>query len=221
MILDLGLIDYEEAYRVQKELVARRRLGEIDDTIILAEHRPVFTIGRSGSRANLLADEKLLDQRGIKVLSVDRGGDITFHGPGQIVAYPVIDLKPKFRDLHRYMRCLEEAVIVFMGSYSVAAVRAPGKTGVWALGRKVASIGIGASDWVTYHGVSININVDLTFFSMIHPCGMKDVEMDSLGRILGKSVDMDEARRRFLSSFNRIFDFGYARPTERYSSTLA
>ena len=220
MIIDLGLIDYEDAYRIQKELVQRRRLGEIDDTLIIAEHRPVFTIGRAGSRENLLADEKLLAERGIKVLSVDRGGDITFHGPGQLIAYPVIDLASKFTDLHRYLRRLEDVVIEFLSRYSVPAVRSNGKTGVWVGGRKIASIGIGAANWITYHGLSINVNVDLGFFSMIHPCGFKNIEMESLARILGKNIDMEQAKRTLLSSFGGIFDFGDVRPAERYSATL-
>jgi len=220
MIIDLGLIEYEDAYRVQRELVARRKLNEIGDTLILAEHRPVFTIGRAGSRENLLVDERLLAERGIKVLCVDRGGDITFHGPGQLIAYPVIDLASKFADLHRYLRRLEDAVIEFLGKYSVPAVRSNGKTGVWVGGRKIASIGVGAANWITYHGLSINVNVDLGFFSMIHPCGFKNVEMESLARILGKSVDMDEAKRSLVSSFNGIFDFGDVRPRQRYSATL-
>ena len=207
MILDLGLIGYEDGYRTQREMVARRKLGEIDDSLILAEHEPVFTIGRTGSKENLLADEAVLAAQGIKVLTVDRGGDITFHGPGQLVAYPVIDLRASCGDLHRYLRYLEEAAIGFLRGYSVPAGRMRGKTGVWTAGRKIASIGIGASNWVTYHGLSINVNVDLAFFSMIHPCGLKGVEMDSLHRLLSRRIDMAEAKKNFLVSCNRIFRF--------------
>ncbi|MCM8790133.1 MAG: lipoyl(octanoyl) transferase LipB [Candidatus Omnitrophica bacterium] len=208
MIIDLGLTDYEQAYRAQLEFVARRKLGEIEDTLLITEHNPVFTIGRTGSKESLLVDEKVLAQKGIKVLSVDRGGDITFHGPGQLVAYPIIDLKASLCDLHRYLRYLEEAVILFLKRYSVAAGRITGKTGVWVQGRKIASLGIGASGWVTYHGLSININVDLSFFAMIYPCGMKSVETISLNRILGKNVAMDEAKRIFVAYFQKVFNLG-------------
>ena len=221
MIIDLGLIDYEEAYGIQKETVARRKLGETDDVLIIAEHYPVFTIGRSGSRINLLADEKDLDGMGIKVLSVDRGGDITFHGPGQLVAYPIIDLGRGHRDLHMYMRHLEEAAIVFFNAYSVPAVRVAGRTGAWVSGRKVASIGVGASGWVTYHGLSINLNVDLAFFSMINPCGFKDSQAGSLDRIIGRAVDTEEAKSIFIDSFNRVFDFADIRCRGSRQAALA
>ena len=210
MIIDLGLIDYEDAYRVQKEFVVRRRLAEIGDTLIVAEHKPVFTIGRAGSKANLLADEKFLNKSGIKVLDTDRGGDITFHGPGQLVAYPVIDLKVRGRDLHRYLRDLEEVAISFLGRYSVSGQRRDGSTGVWVGDRKIASIGVGASDWVTYHGLSVNVNADLNFFSMIYPCGMKDVKATSLNHVLGRKVSMDDAREKLLSCLCKVFCIGEA-----------
>lgn len=206
MILDLGLIDYEECYCAQKEMVARRKLGETGDTLILAEHKDVFTIGRTGRREHLIADEGHLSRRGIKVLNVDRGGDITYHGPGQLVAYPVIDLKDRWRDLHRYLRCLEDAVIKFLRRYSINGERHPDRTGVWVSGKKIASIGVGVSNWVTYHGLSINIKTDLSFFDMIYPCGLKGISMASLDRIAGRDVPMEEAKAVFLAAFNEIFN---------------
>lgn len=202
MILDLGLIDYEDAYRIQKDLAAKRKLGEIDDSIILAEHYHVFTIGRTGRLENLLADETDLKKDGVKVIRVDRGGDITYHGPGQLVAYPIVDLGRRSRDLHRYLRDLEEVAIRFLKSYSVSAVRITGKTGVWVADKKIASIGIGATGWVTYHGMSININTNLSFFSMINPCGMKDVSVTSLAGLTGRHIDMNEAKEKALYYFN-------------------
>jgi len=205
MILDLGLTDYELAYGAQKELVTRRRLGEVGDSLILAEHNAVFTIGRAGKMEHLLEDEGALLEKGIKVLRVDRGGDITFHGPGQLVAYPIIDLRIHKQDLHKYLRDLEGLVINFLNGYAVSGERIEGRTGVWTLGRKIASIGIGAIDWVTYHGLSINLDCDLNFFSMIHPCGLKGVEMTSLKKVLGSNISMDEARERFISNFRETF----------------
>jgi lipoate-protein ligase B len=199
MVLDLGLIDYEEAYRKQKEFVRLRRLGEMDDSIILAEHHPVFTIGRTGGIENLLENEKALAERGIKVLRVDRGGDITFHGPGQLVVYPIIDLKRYGRDLHKYLRNLEDMAMELLGRYSVRGERVTGKTGVWVRGKKIASIGVAASNWITFHGMSININVELGFFSMINPCGMRGIEMTSLAAILDKAIDIREIKDRFIN----------------------
>lgn len=208
MIIDLGLIDYEDAYRIQKELVARRRRGEINDSIILAEHNHVYTVGRAGRMDNLLADLPALDRKGIKVLRVDRGGDITYHGPGQLVVYPILDLNRRSRDLHRYLRELEQAVIMFLKAYNIDAVGLPGRTGVWVGNRKIASIGIGAAGWVTYHGLSININTDLGFFRMINPCGLKDVKMTSLGELLGRNIDMKEVKEKILRCFDERESYG-------------
>lgn len=196
MILDLGLIDYGEAYTAQKELVRLRKLGEIEDSFILAEHYPVFTIGRTGHIENLLDTEERLSEKGIKVLRVDRGGDITFHGPGQLVVYPIVDLKDRGSDLRRYLRDLEDFVIELLKEYSVRGQRLVGKTGVWVADHKIASIGIAASNWVTFHGVGLNINTDLEFFSMINPCGMKHVRMTSLAKIIGRKVAMSDVKKK-------------------------
>lgn len=202
MIIDLGLIDYEEAYKIQKECVSKRRRGEIADTYILAEHPPVFTIGRSVKDDNLLVSEDFLAKKGIKALRVDRGGDITFHGPGQLVLYPILDLRPDKKDLHKYLRSLEAMAIKFLAGYGIDAFRVPEKTGAWVNSGKIASIGIGSSNWITFHGLSVNINVDLGYFSMINPCGLKGVEMVSVESVLGKSLYMSEARDKLV----RIID---------------
>ena len=205
MLIDLGLIDYEECYAIQKDVVRRRRAGVIGDTLILAEHNEIFTIGRTGSMDNLLIPEDMLLSNALKVLRVDRGGDITFHGPGQLVVYPVIDLKDSCRDLHSYLRSLEEVGIRFLNEYGINAERVPGKTGVWVSGKKIASVGVGASNWVTFHGLSMNINCSLKFFSMINPCGIKDVEMTSLERLKGQKVCMDGAKKNMVMHFKEVF----------------
>lgn len=215
MILDLGLVDYEMAYRVQKELVRTRKLGLIDDSVILAEHMPVFTIGRTGRRENLLVGEEVLKKEKIKVLDVDRGGDITFHGPGQLVIYPIIDLRPRGRDLHRYLRDLEEVAIWLLKEYSIFGERLKGKTGVWVDGKKIAFIGIAASDWITYHGLSVNVNADLRFFSMMRPCGLEGVEATSLSAILDKDVMMDWAKERIVYYFDSLFRIRRKRPCNK------
>ena len=205
MLIDLGLIDYEECYAIQKDVVRRRRAGVIDDTLILAEHNEVFTIGRTGGMDNLLIPQDMLLSNALKVLRVDRGGDITFHGPGQLVAYPVIDLKDSDRDLHSYLRSLEEVGIRFLNEYGINAERVRGNTGVWVSGKKIASVGVGASNWVTFHGLSININFDLNFFSMINPCGIEDVEMTSMERLKGQKIPMDDVKTKTLKHFKEIF----------------
>ena len=205
MILDLGRIEYEECYRVQKDLVRKRRLGEIGDSLIFAEHNEVFTIGRTGEMDNVLVPNDMLLSSGLNVLRVDRGGDITFHGPGQLVIYPIINLKDAGKDLHSHLRSLEESAIRFLNDYSIHGERIEKKTGVWVSGKKVASVGVGASNWVTFHGLSVNINCDLTFFSMINPCGIKDVEMTSLERIKGCRIRMEEAKKSILTHLKEIF----------------
>ena len=205
MLIDLGRIDYEECYKIQKDMVRRRRLSEIEDTIILAEHNEVFTIGRAGDMDNVLIPNDMLLSSGLKVLRVDRGGDVTFHGPGQLIAYPIINLKDTGRDLHSYLRDLEEVAIRLLNDYGVNAERMQGRTGVWVSSKKIASVGVGASNWVTFHGMSVNINCSLKFFSMINPCGMKDVEMTSLERLKGQEIRMIDAKNRMTKYFKEIF----------------
>lgn len=205
MLIDLGLIDFEECYRIQKDLVRKRRAGEIEDSVLFAEHNEVFTMGRTGSDDSLLVPPEALWKYGLKVLRIDRGGDVTFHGPGQLVVYPVIDLKRSGMDLHQHLRGLEELAIRFLKDYSVEAQRVPEKTGAWVQGRKIASVGVGASGWVTYHGLSININCDLRYFSMINPCGMKNVRMTSLEMIKGSPLEMSGVRKNVANHLKDIF----------------
>ncbi|MFA4981412.1 MAG: lipoyl(octanoyl) transferase LipB [Candidatus Omnitrophota bacterium] len=220
MILDLGLIDYEAACRIQKEFVARRKSGCIEDSIVLAEHKAVFTIGRTGLSENLLEREDVLRESGIKVIRVDRGGDITFHGPGQLVIYPIVDLKSRGRDMHKYMRDLEEAAIRALRDYAVFGERIHSKTGVWIGEKKIASVGVGASNWITFHGISLNIDCDLSFYNMINPCGMKGVKMTSLGAILNRGVAMDGAKERVIPYFIDIFGIEGQRYVHREETAL-
>lgn len=204
MIIDLGTTDYEEAYKVQRRMVAMRALGEIDDSLISVEHNPIFTIGRTGRMDNLIATGRQMQEKGVRLVGADRGGDITFHGPGQAVLYPILDLRMRHRDLHRYMRDLESVAIDFLAGYGLKAERVGGLTGVWAGGRKIASIGVGARNWVTFHGLAVNIGVDLSYFSMIRPCGMRGVGMTSLNEMLGMHVDMGVAVGSLIASAKRV-----------------
>ncbi len=204
MILDLGTTDYENAYRVQMEMVALRRLKEIEDTILIAEHNAVITIGRAaGSKTsdNLLLGEDALEEYGIKVLTVDRGGDITLHAPGQLVVYPIVDLKDRVKDLHLYMRALEGSIIRCLDLFGIKSFRVPHRTGVWTSPRrKIASIGIAATDWITYHGLSLNVNVDLEYFSMIRMCGLRGVQATSMQEMLRKKITLKEVKGHMVKS---------------------
>jgi lipoate-protein ligase B len=179
-VLDLGQVAYERALEVQKALVDDIAAGRASSTIIICEHPPVITYGRRAKKSNILATEDELKEAGVRVCFADRGGDVTFHGPGQLVFYPLIDLRQYGKDLHRYIRVLEQAVIrVLRDVFTLNAYSNEGATGVWVGPYKIASIGIGVRNWVTYHGLSLNVKTDARFFSMIRSCGM-DAPMASL-----------------------------------------
>lgn len=189
-ILNLGLKDYQETYKIQKDLVGKRCKGEIPDTLIFVEHPPVFTIGRKGSRKNILISSAQLKKEKIKIHEIDRGGDITYHGPGQIVGYPIVDLRKYGKDIHVYMRTLEEILIKSLRHFGISSGRIKDMTGVWVdpvrnitprrdagtisngASKKIASIGIGVSRWITYHGFALNVNPNIKYFKMINACGL-------------------------------------------------
>lgn len=193
--LDWGRTGYADAWRRQEELVARRNASETGDTLVFTEHEPVFTLGvRSGAVAHLLWDEAELARRGIAVVTTNRGGDITYHGPGQIVGYPIISLAPR-KDLHAYLRFVEQVLINTVGTFGLAAARRPGKTGIWLGPRKIAAIGIAVKKWTTFHGFALNVNPDLTAFAGIVPCGITDGTVTSMAAELGRAPDPAEVKR--------------------------
>ena len=194
--VDWGLTRYEAAWRHQEELVAQRVAGTIGDTLVFTEHEAVFTIGlRSGSEANLVWNDEQLAREGVEVVKTNRGGDITYHGPGQIVGYPIVSLAPR-QDLHAYLRFLEKVLINSVGSIGLAADRREGKTGIWLGKRKVAAIGVAVKRWVTYHGFALNVNSNLAHFGGIVPCGIgaQDGTVTSLQAELGHQVDLAEVK---------------------------
>lgn len=187
LVLDLGLREYAEALSFQRAMaVARLERRLAHDLLILVEHPPVITLGRSTKAAHLVASPELLAARGVAVHEVERGGDITFHGPGQLVGYPIVDLTGHRQDLHWYLRQLEAVLIEAVGTFGVPAERNPGKTGIWTQGRKLASIGVHARQWVTWHGFALNVSTDLRYFDLMVPCGIADVTMTSLAAELGR-----------------------------------
>jgi len=185
LVCDLGTMAYAEALGLQRAVAKARISGELgEDLLLLVEHPPVVTLGRSFKERNLLASPTLLASRGVELFEVERGGDVTFHGPGQLVGYPIVDLKRHKRDLHWYLRQVEEALIRSIAPFGLAGDRRAGLTGVWTEGRKLASIGVHARDWVTWHGFALNVTTDLRFFDLIVPCGIDAVEMSSIAREL-------------------------------------
>lgn len=184
----LGSVPYRLAWDLQRDRVARRAAGTIPDTLILLSHPPVVTLGRRGSIDHLRGSRAELERRGVEFLETDRGGGITFHGPGQIVGYAIVDLARRDRDLHRFLRDLEEVVIRALATFGLFAGRDPGLTGVWVGDTKVAAIGIRVSRWITHHGFALNVDTDLSFFDLIVPCGIGDRGVTSMAELLGGPV---------------------------------
>jgi lipoyl(octanoyl) transferase len=205
-IIDLGLIDYNKAYLFQRDTLSRVKSGNIKGALIFAQHYPVFTIGRSGKDNNLLLTPEKINSRGIDIINIDRGGDITFHGPGQVIAYPIFDLNNHKKDLHDYLRNLESVIIQSLARYKIACFRVPDKTGCWTSQGKIASIGVSASSWITYHGLALNANVDLSYFDMINPCGLNGVKMVSINKLLQKDIDLKQLKSRLAESFSDVFN---------------
>lgn len=201
----LGLVDYAEALRLQREKVAARKAGAIPDTLLLLEHPHVFTLGRNASREHLLALPQRLAESGAQVFDTDRGGDITYHGPGQLVGYPILDLTQHRRDIAWYMRSLEEVLIRVAADYGAAAARLPGAPGVWVGNDKLAAMGVHVSRWVTSHGFAFNVSTDLSYFDWIVPCGLRDKGVTSFERLLGRRVDLDEVIDRVVDHFGKVF----------------
>lgn len=186
LVTDLGVVPYEESLAFQRAVARARISGAIaEDVLLLVEHPPVVTLGRSSKQHHLLASPAVLAARGVELFEVDRGGDVTFHGPGQLVGYPIVDLKRHRQDLHWYLRQVEESLIRGVAPFGIAAERSTGQTGVWTKGRKLASIGVHARDWVTWHGFALNVTTDLSYFDLMVPCGIAEVEMSSISRELG------------------------------------
>jgi lipoyl(octanoyl) transferase len=203
----LGVVPYGEALELQRALVEDRRAGRIPDTLLLLQHPHVLTLGvrGDGGRSHILASGDDLSSRGVTVHETGRGGDITYHGPGQLVGYPIIDLKPDRCDVHRYVRDLEDVLIRTAADYGVVAGRIDGLTGVWVANEKLAAIGVRIARWVTSHGFALNVSTDLDCFSMIVPCGIADRGVTSLERLLGRAVELEAVADRLATHFGKVF----------------
>lgn len=207
LILKLGTEPYKKIWDLQHQIHRMRVNSQINDVLILLQHNHVYTLGKVAKKNHLLLDEKLLIEQGIDLFEIDRGGDITYHGPGQIVGYPIIKLNELYEDVHRYLRELEEVIIRVLNEYNVRAYRIPEYTGVWVNDEKISAIGIKISRWVTMHGFAFNINTDLEFFDKIIPCGIFDKGITSLKKVLGKNVDLDEVENFLIKHFVDVFKY--------------
>jgi lipoyl(octanoyl) transferase len=209
LIADLGLISWPNAYALQQRLVAARKAGEMDDVFLFCEHPHVITLGRSANRANLLASEDVLRQKGVELQPTNRGGDITYHGPGQIVGYPILNLNNIKRDVGWYVRTLEEVMIRVTADFGVGAFRVPGKTGIWVKAgdseEKLGAIGVHISRWVTSHGFAFNVSTDLRYFDLIIPCGIADRKATSLEKLLSRRVSLEEVKPRVAHHLAELF----------------
>ncbi|WP_051294987.1 lipoyl(octanoyl) transferase LipB [Maridesulfovibrio bastinii] len=205
LLLDLSIENYMEIFRLQELLHERRLKKMIPDVVIMLEHTPCFTIGRSGSREHILVDDSILNQHGITVHETSRGGDITYHGPGQLVCYPILSLDEN-RDLHAYARKMEEVMIRTLAAFEITAGRKPEYPGVWVEDRKIGAMGIAVRKWITMHGISLNVFPDLRHFSFIIPCGITSYGVTSMSEIKSGPIDIKTVRTEMCNQFSRIFN---------------
>jgi lipoate-protein ligase B len=216
LVAELGSMPYADALTLQRDAARARLSGALpDDVLFLVQHPPVITLGRSTKVGNLLVSSEHLAARGVELFDVERGGDVTFHGPGQLVGYPIVNLERHTRDLHWYLRQLEEAMIRALATFDIVAARNPGKTGVWVRDRKIASIGVHARQWVTWHGFALNVTTDLSYFDLMVPCGIQDVVMTSVERELLDAATgpclapspalFEDVRERTVAAFCSLF----------------
>jgi len=230
LITDLGLISYTDALALQQRLVAARKAEAIEDVLLLCEHPHVITLGRNAKRENLLVSEHVLRQKGVELHATNRGGDITYHGPGQIVGYPILNLAAIKRDVGWYVRTLEETMIRTTADFGLTAFRIPGKTGIWvnpnaeqdATEEKLAAIGVHLSRWVTSHGFAYNVSTDLRYFDLIVPCGIAERKATSLEKLLSRNVALDEVKPTLAHHFAELFSFAPRRISrEQLASSLS
>ena len=204
--VDLGRVDYDAAFALQKHEVERLQRDEGDDVLLFVEHPHVITVGRNADGSALVADRRLIEARGARVVATDRGGDVTYHGPGQLVGYPILRLEASRRDIRRYVYDLEAVIIASLDDFGIEATRHSVHRGVWIQERKIASLGIRISRWVTMHGFALNVATDLSYFSLMNPCGMSGCTMTSMEKELSATVAMAAVRERVIHHFGRVFE---------------
>lgn len=220
-VYQAGRVPYDEAFQIQQELARRMAKSGLTGrgALILLEHPPVITIGRRGSVDHVVAPSSILEREQVEIREVNRGGDVTYHGPGQIVGYPIINLREYGNDVHEHMRRLERVLIATLAEYGVASRQEAGYTGVWVDDRKIASIGIAVTHWVAYHGFALNVDPKLEHFDLIVPCGLRGVSMTSLTREAGRAIDVQEVRERLVAHFRNEFGFSLVETREGMPQT--
>jgi lipoyl(octanoyl) transferase len=201
----LGLVQYDEGLRLQEAAVERLRAGEAPEQLLLLEHPHVFTLGRGADSSNILADQEQLQSHSVEIHETGRGGDVTYHGPGQLVGYPIINLKPDRCDVHRYVRDIEEVLIRTIAEFGVTGTRITGLTGVWVRNEKIGAIGVRIARWITSHGFALNVNTDLSYFDMIVPCGIANKGVTSLSRLLNRQIPLSDVAQIAASQFASVF----------------
>jgi lipoyl(octanoyl) transferase len=211
LLLTPGLVDYQEAWDWQRRLVESCYKGESPEALLLLEHPHTYTLGRSTDPAHMLLSPAEMERRGVRAYVIDRGGDVTYHGPGQLVGYPILDLRRRGGDLHRYLRDIEEVLIRTVGDFGIQAGRIPGLTGVWVGMEKIAAIGIKVTKGISSHGFALNVAPDLSYFGGIIPCGITDKSVTSLTRLLNRPLTLNEVTERLLPHFTDIFDVTFTR----------
>jgi lipoic acid synthetase len=204
--INLGLISYTECLDLQMEIVNLRHEGVISDIVLLLEHNPVITMGRSGGEDALLVTHERLSEAGIELYDTDRGGNITYHGPGQLVGYPIFDLRDYGKDAHLFLRNLEQVVIETIGEFGVTGEAVPGLTGVWVNGDKISSIGVAARKWISYHGFALNVDPNLKHWALLHPCGLIGKHVTALKMLTDVCPSMDDVKSAAVQSFAKVFD---------------
>ncbi len=204
--IDLGLTSYKSTWDLQKQLFELRTKNEIEDVLLLTEHHHVYTLGKTSDENHLLAKSEELKANNIDVFEIDRGGDVTYHGPGQLVGYPILDLNNYYNDIHRYLRDLEEVIINTLCDLGIRATRDEKFTGVWVGNDKIAAIGVKVSRWVTMHGFALNVNTDLSYFDRIIPCGIFHKGVTSMERLLGVKISMEEVSEKIVHHFGNVFN---------------
>jgi lipoyl(octanoyl) transferase len=230
MLQDLGQMEYQQAWDYQERLLQQNvaiKSAAREDTaraatthyLLLVEHPHVYTLGKSGHMENVLIGEETMEEKGIQFFRSNRGGDITYHGPGQLVGYPILDLEKFYTDIGKYLRNLEEVAIRLLSDYGIVAARSAGETGVWidpeikGRARKIMAIGVRCSRWITMHGFALNVNTDLSFFGNIVPCGIVDKQVTSIARELGRAVPMEEVKEKWKTRFAEVFGVAFAEPS--------
>ena len=204
-ILDTGLSDYRESWRLQKELFTEVERNRNKNYLILTEHKPVITVGKSGNSTNLISSASNLQSLGIELIYNDRGGDVTFHGPGQLVGYPILNLLEFRKDVHWYLRALEEVIIKTIAVYGLKGTRIDGLTGVWVGDKKICAIGVKITRWVTMHGFALNVNTDLNYFHHIIPCGISDKGVTSIFELKGNIITLKDVSNQLIEIFRNVF----------------